>query len=529
MYYGSSLLPVEGDATVVTARSSEFLVTANAILAAASDLLAVKNEQLTISEAVDTVRDLADQVHTEISEAESRYRAAALALQDFAPVLADAQQRATTAMDSYYPQQTKVDQLYNSFVYYAGDEPDGEETARLAWVTAQSALAGIRDDYDRAVADLKAASDAAAEKIQATIKGSSLNDSFWDNVSGLAEQLGQWFADVFGPFVDGLLDALGKIVQVLALVLGALLLLAVLLSPLFLIDVGLYVLLGNEAALDEALAMVVFALSPMIGAAWLTGRGTPTVTPLDVIGPQDVGTDDRPSPFASAVGDQAIIDGAGSAGVLGDDSAVVQVAVVVGEDGVTRYRVQIPSTQQWFAAGGAAPNDLDGNLWAKFFPGQRSELEKSVELALLEAGYVPGSGAPVMLAGFSQGGIAAANLTTDADFMNRFAVETVYTVGSPIGDVAIPADVSVLAIEHESDPVPHADFLTDNPESWITIREAPADPNPAVMGHNTRDYRETAGRAVDNSTDSEVVEFRESQDGFFYGTETAYQYEVRRG
>ncbi|MHA6667529.1 hypothetical protein ACX3O0_01535 [Homoserinimonas sp. A447] len=527
--YGEVLIRVEGDSGVVTARSEEFLATAAAILSAASELLAVTNSQETISVAVDEVRSLAEQVHDEILLAHSRYQTAALVLSDFAPALASAQQRANTAYDAYYPQANAARETYDDFLYYAGEEA-GRETARRQWQLAENRVATTREEYYAAVADLRNASDAAAERIRVVVDQSDLNDSLWVNIVGAGDQIGQWFADIFGPMIDVLLEVLARVVQVLALVVAVVLLLAVVLVVG--LDALAYLMTGDEGFKNEAIGLLVAALSPMLLSAWLTGRETPTVELKDRLAAgirvPGGGRDDL---FGSAVEDQRAIDSAGDPGVLGADSAVIQVTTVVGGDGITRYRVQIPSTQQWFSAGGSAPNDLDGNLWAKFYPDQRSELEKAVELALLEAGYIPGSGSDVMLSGFSQGGIAAANLAADPAFTSRFDVTTVFTVGSPIGDVPIPDSVSVMAIEHTADVVPHLDFFADNPtrDNWMTISTTPADPNPDAHGHNTVDYAASAVREIDRSTDPQVVAFRERQQQFFYGTETVERFEARRG
>jgi dienelactone hydrolase len=529
MTYGETLTPVEGDAGVVTTRSQEFLTTAAAILAAASELVTVTDSQQTVSVAVDEVRSLAEQVHDEILLAHDRYQAAALALSDFAPVLASAQQRANAAYDAYYPQVSVAREAYDDFMYHAGDA-EGRETARQQWQVAESRASATREEYYAAVADLRAASDAAADRIRVVVDQSELNDSLWDNLVGAGDQIGQWFADVFGPMIDVLLDVLARVVQVLAVIVSVVLLLAV--AVVVGLDALAYLMTGDEGFKNEAIALVVGAISPMLLSAWLTGRGTPSVENAGRFAPKTrVPGTGRDDVFGDAIRDQARIDSAGDAGVLGADSAVIQVSTVVGEDGITRYRVQIPSTQQWFSAGGDAPNDLDGNLWAKFYPDQRSELEKAVELALLEAGYIPGSGSDIMLSGFSQGGIAAANLAADPAFTRRFDVTSVFTVGSPIGDVPIPANVSVMAIEHVDDVVPHLDFFTDNPsrDNWITISTAPANPNPEALGHNTEDYAASAVREIDRSTDPRIVEYRESQQQFFYGTETVEQFEARRG
>ncbi|SEN55757.1 hypothetical protein SAMN05216281_109120 [Cryobacterium luteum] len=72
--------------------------------------------------------------------------------------------------------------------------------------------------------------------------------------------------------------------------------------------------------------------------------------------------------------------------------------------------------------------------------------------------------APVMLAGFSQGGIVAAAFAENRS--DTYNVVQVLTAGSPIGNFDIPHDISVIA--SEADPVSGADG-TQNPERWETL------------------------------------------------------------
>ena len=80
----------------------------------------------------------------------SQFRtAAALALNDFAPILAEAQSRANTAIDSCYPQQAQANEQYNDDVYYAG-EPGAEDDARTDRTAADARANGYRADYEAA-------------------------------------------------------------------------------------------------------------------------------------------------------------------------------------------------------------------------------------------------------------------------------------------------------------------------------------------------------------------------------------------
>jgi Lipase (class 3) len=213
---------------------------------------------------------------------------------------------------------------------------------------------------------------------------------------------------------------------------------------------------------------------------------------------------------------------------LGGQEGVVQISTVRGADGVTRYIVQIPGTQDWSPVRGGNVVDLTSNV--QLMTQRPAEVERQVIAAMEQAG-IPAD-APVMLAGHSQGGITAATLSANGYVQNRFTVTSVVTGGSPIGNVDIPDDVSVLSIEHEQDPVPMLDG-NDNPDrpNWVTVRRelsaAEGTPDgaraPSVAeAHGTPHYSDT-GAIVDRSNDSSISSWRQRNAAFFEG-----QAEVRR-
>ena len=59
---------------------------------------------------------------------------------------------------------------------------------------------------------------------------------------------------------------------------------------------------------------------------------------------------------------------------------------------------------------------------------------------------------PVMLVGFSQGGIMAGHLA--ANRQGDFNIQGILVVGSPIDHMQIPSGVNVVSIQHTFDPVP---------------------------------------------------------------------------
>jgi len=62
---------------------------------------------------------------------------------------------------------------------------------------------------------------------------------------------------------------------------------------------------------------------------------------------------------------------------------------------------------------------------------------------------------PVMLVGFSQGGIMAGHLA--ANRQGDYNIQGILVVGSPIDHMQIPSGVNVVSIQHTFDPVPHLD------------------------------------------------------------------------
>lgn len=211
--------------------------------------------------------------------------------------------------------------------------------------------------------------------------------------------------------------------------------------------------------------------------------------------------------------------------VSGDrDASAVRISRVE-VDGVSRWIVQVPGTQQWEPRPGLDPSDVTTNL--ELMDDGDAELMAAVLTAMRRAGI--GADEEVMLAGHSQGGITAMALASDEAALEEFRVTTVFTGGSPIARFDLPDGVSVVALEHLQDPVPRTDTEA-NPDlpRWTTVtRDLSADleevdaagradaqaaggrylPNP-IESHSGEHYRQTAAlldsaaqRAREGSTD----------------------------
>ncbi|WP_169513998.1 hypothetical protein [Agromyces subbeticus] len=188
----------------------------------------------------------------------------------------------------------------------------------------------------------------------------------------------------------------------------------------------------------------------------------------------------------------------------GESQTVVDIKRIEGDP--PRYVVTLPSTQDWQAAGvffgedmngDGAVNDLDTNIVLRLFPEVRTQYERAVMEAMHQAGIGPND--PVLLVGFSQGGIMAGHLA--ANRSEAFNFQGVIAYGAPIDDMAIPPKTEVVSLQHEGDIVHQLDLTSrpPNTDSWSTYSEAvPDGMNPttgqpySAQPHNNAAYQQTA-------------------------------------
>ncbi|KQR50622.1 hypothetical protein ASF88_15355 [Leifsonia sp. Leaf336] len=178
------------------------------------------------------------------------------------------------------------------------------------------------------------------------------------------------------------------------------------------------------------------------------------------------------------------------------DTAVIRLVERVHE-GVRHWIVQFPSTKSWHPRPGVAPNDLTADLVIG------AEYEATITRAALatmrEAGIAPGE--PVVLAGFSLGGMVAAQVAAHAHAAG-FSVTHLVVAGSPLGRLPIPSGIRTLAIEHVLDLVPRIDgrenpvrLDLDGSDVLVTVKAGPALTPGFRLGalHEAIAYADTAG------------------------------------
>ena len=210
----------------------------------------------------------------------------------------------------------------------------------------------------------------------------------------------------------------------------------------------------------------------------------------------------------------------------------VRVTEVLGPQGPA-WVVEISGTQEWDPRAG--PNASDVTTDVRLMAQQSTALARGVETALDQAQGATGrdtAAEPVLLAGHSQGGIAAAALAATPQFTARHRVTHVVTMGSPVARMPVPPEVQVLSLEHRQDAVPRLEGAT-NPDrrGWVTVtRDLAGDTDSlgtASGAHATREYVETAA-AADETDDPSLAAWREGSARFFAGDGRVGDYRVER-
>jgi hypothetical protein len=251
----------------------------------------------------------------------------------------------------------------------------------------------------------------------------------------------------------------------------------------------------------------------------------------------ETGPDGKPLPYDVPGGEvRGIGDLMGGSSEIDDiggtEFSDIRIIETVGPP--PSYIVQIPSTKVWDPNAGSAANDSTSDVVA--MQGEQTALAEAVLEAMRAQGISPTD--PVMLEGFSLGGITAGLLASDPTV--PFNITHVVTAGSPVARYDIPDDVQVLSLEFEEDPVARLDGR-ENPDSanWTSVQgDAPrlTDPDsgevephaPGIASsHSSRRYEQFADE-VSRSGDPSVDAFLESAGGYFSGDQTAVDYRGRR-
>ncbi|MEP6478109.1 MAG: hypothetical protein ABJB03_01865 [Rhodoglobus sp.] len=553
-----ALTPLPGDAAALTQFGTRYAGVAEAIAAITVQLDFLVNDDITIGDAADALRTRTAGAAREIRVVLPRYRQSAIAISEFATVLADAQQRANAVISQHGPLHDELLRLYDRRTHLEYAIQDAQYQPDPATIIAPLArrLNGVHTDiadgearlytiwmaYLDADGDRGAAGNAAAARIVAGAAGStdSVFDylaSWWSDVTALAGIVDQWIREVLSNvlFYMALVEILVLTLAFVAIAavvllgtpLGWILLASVLSGDLDLMDV-----------LEGVFAAVILIVPPLslwtqLLLQWEANAPTPQMNPVEPYwGTEVVKEDENGDPLGNYEHTMVTNNELDDEGKM--DSTVVQVVKVYNDDGTFTWRVTLPSTQDWmlpingseFFEHGAA-NDLASNLTLILSPDQQAAYERMVLDAMAQAGIGPED--PVMLVGFSQGGILAGKLASQDDGFN---IQAIVTAGAPIDAYDIPDDVSVISMQHNNDIVARLDGTPAvHGDNWQTVEvPAPVNTHPPyeqLPDHNGTAYEITALSELDNPdpNNAGLLAVIADQQQFFSDNEVAYTYE----
>jgi len=520
--------PLPGNPTALASRADDLSQSALAIQDAAEALFALGFAGT--SEAISVIAEKADELADKLKNVHTRYSGTASALATFAVDLQSAHALANDAISDENSNgraalnaSNEINDLRDERRRVEDDDPASPKLEKIDdemrdWANARDRYERYQYDatqqYARAQTALNTAAEQAISKIDTAL--SSTNDGFWDhvgdffaNIGDVLASIGTWIVEVLKTIVDVILITLGAIVVLLlaVLLLASILTTMFMLLPILLLIGGVLLVTllvpGLESWRTQVLALLVGVAIPFVGV-WLLWRvgsdifaPDPTVTILDR---KDIESAESRTAYDKANGTDGLysledyVAAEGLTDTMGkEDRGVVDIRKVVGPDGEERWVVTLPSTQDWSAGvngDSSATNDLDSNLALMLTPEQQTQYERAVLKAMEMAGIGPND--PVMLVGFSQGGIMAGHLA--ANRSNAYNFEAVLVYGAPIDAMNIPESTRVLSIQHTGDPVPMLD-LTDpkpNTPNHTTVQLDAQDGTIGMGAHNNDKYYETA-------------------------------------
>ena len=544
-------MALPGNPQALADRAGSLVTSASRISQAATDLRSLAYDGT--AKSLDGIRERSTEVAGTLDDAYDRYSGTANALVEYAAALRDAHRRANAAdeaestADTYGAQadSTVLALTRNVRSLEEADAPQGTidaaqqrlDDARRAARRYVDAASSARSDHEAARAEMETAAQRAMSLIANAIDAT--NESWLDHVGNFFEGIGSWLADIgkwLGDFLQDLWDALQRILSTVLAIVGAILILVLVYTLLSMIPV-----IGPMIA-----ALVVGILAGFLLASILSDvtKPTPEVSEYERNDDEEILSDGQPSDLAHALKDAAYVDQLGHRVVLNPDGTpeldadgnpvttadetVIQVTQVVDADGVTRWRVALPSTQEWLSRFGdqGAVNDLDSNLALMLTPALQSQYERAVLQAMQQAGVDPSD--PVMLVGFSQGGILAGHL---AAYNSDYNWDAVVVAGAPIDSMPIPSSTTVVSVQHDWDPVPRIDSVITGgyggpppySNNWTTIQEASPLAAEGVGGiHNAAAYNQTLQNSIDQIPQSAQDELAD----YFVGSDSAYGYDT---
>ncbi len=549
-----ALLP--GDPAAVQDEARAFAEVAEAIREAAEQLEGLVRGEMH-GQAIESIVHDSDELAGALVRLHPRYGDTAEALSVYAVHLADAQDDARAAVEeeadaratlwrlrveytdiqaeisglrfSNDGAESRIDALEDELDLLRGRIEVHESRIQRSWDAMSNALGDRDDAAERATRRIRDALDEFDDRLRDRAAAVA------DVVFALARPVLEWIAEV----VTAVVEALVKVAVALAVALAVIIVVLALAALVVFLAPYIAALLGAIGAFALAalpvllkVALVVIAVLAVVIRVVLERE---RLSPAPVLEPRSeegvtYGPDDPRYDPAEPYGAQLLenhrLDEDGKA-----DETHVEIAEILDENGepTGAWRVTLPSTQDWELLNGAiegapdpagdqgALNDLGSNLALMLAPGIQAPYERAVIQAMHDAGIGPND--PVLLSGWSQGGILAAKMAADPEL--PFSIDAVFAAGAPIDHFDIPNHVAVVSIQHRGDVVPMLDAAGPRQEpNWITIVDDPLDEEgrPGTP-HNAITYAVTAERELAAGGDPV-----DRQQRFFTGIERVRTY-----
>lgn len=541
---------------------------AESVIAAAADdlvLIAMDGE----AAAIDALKERALSASAHLNGAHGRYAGTRSALRDFTVELVRFHESATAAIEeeqsarlaAHDANEDLTDAAHRARSVAVNHQ---DQAALDFWLAkaydargrhevADDAIAAARAKYRTATEALDEAARRAIALIEASFDGT--NDSLLDRVghvfaeaAALLSTLTDWVVSFFEAVLAVVVEAVALFIVALSIAIAVVALIAVLVEALALTLVVLVAVLA--AVVEVLIAMfaagtIAFRLADALGVDDLTrirmvivavgiacpvlayfivqrvagelSKPAPRVRPLD---PADLGDDQKREALAALESsvpdslDDYLAQARAVDTVGGDALTVVDIARIVHEDGSVAWIVTLPSTKDWVVTGDAgATNDLDADLLLLAFPELESQYEKAVLDAMAQAGI--GEGEPVLLTGWSLGGILAGHLAESG--AGEYNYQGVVVAGAPIDHMVILADVAVVQVKHTTDPVHRTDMIDTKPDrgSHISLWDGERSGmgmdyrTGKTLGHDIGQYQNTLAEHVraDQTLNDDFIEF----------------------
>ncbi|MHA7985459.1 hypothetical protein ACX9R5_06590 [Rathayibacter sp. CAU 1779] len=344
------MTPLPGDPSALLSRANDLASSAEQIQHAINNLKRLADTDETISQAVDAVRGKAKDVADNITKAHTRYSGTAAALQDYAPKLDAAQQRANKAITAYESAGNEVQHAQHglntaqqnfqpsdptaptnewALQQQFAQSPEGVR-AQQAVHDAQAAVSAAQKEWWAAFHEMTDAAKHAASLINEAMDDSHLNDGFWDKVGAAWSSFADWAKKHLGPVLDILQKIaaeVGNIAGVLAMVFGVL----GVFFPAFEVVAAFFETVALVASIVSFALTAVLAL--MGDRTWGDVLATGVVAALSVLGASKLGGklgDLVGSKVGRVLGEGAGVRAAGRAAIEaeGQGATFAQQAVV---------------------------------------------------------------------------------------------------------------------------------------------------------------------------------------------------------